>query len=240
MAMDAGEIERLIRAKFPDAQVEIRDLAGDGDHYAAHVVGSRVQGQVPRPAAPDGVRSAGRPHGRRAACSGADHRSAACLRHLEGAWRPIDFPAPIHTLPLGTRGHTARRRTSISTSIPMGPEMSNPQQDVQDWIRTTVGSNDVVLFMKGNKNMPQCGFSAQVDHILRALGVDFKDINVLQDMAIRDGIKAYSNWPTVPQLYVKGEFVGGCDIVREMLEAGELTAMFDEKGVAYDKTKLTA
>ena len=118
--------------------------------------------------------------------------------------------------------------------------MSDPQQDVQDWIRTTVGSNDVVLFMKGNKNMPQCGFSAQVDHILRALGIDYKDINVLQDMAIRDGIKAYSNWPTIPQLYIKGEFVGGCDIVREMLEAGELTAMLDEKGVAYDKSQLLA
>ena len=118
--------------------------------------------------------------------------------------------------------------------------MSNPQQDVQDWIRTTVTSNDVVLFMKGNKNMPQCGFSAQVDHILRALGIDYKDINVLQDMAIRDGIKAYSNWPTIPQLYIKGEFVGGCDIVREMLEAGELTAMLDEKGVAYDKSQLLA
>ena len=118
--------------------------------------------------------------------------------------------------------------------------MSNPQQDVQDWIRKTVAANDVVLFMKGNKNMPQCGFSAQVDHILAHLGVDYKDINVLQDMAIRDGIKAYSNWPTIPQLYVKGEFVGGCDIVREMLEAGELTAMLDEKGVAYDKSKLMA
>ncbi len=118
--------------------------------------------------------------------------------------------------------------------------MSNPQQDVQDWIRKTVAANDVVLFMKGNKNMPQCGFSAQVDHILRALGIDYKDVNVLQDMAIRDGIKAYSNWPTIPQLYIKGEFVGGCDIVREMLEAGELTAMLDEKGVAYDKTRLTA
>jgi monothiol glutaredoxin len=116
----------------------------------------------------------------------------------------------------------------------------NPQQDVQDWIRKTVAANDVVLFMKGNKNMPQCGFSAQVDHILRALGIDYKDINVLQDMAIRDGIKAYSSWPTIPQLYIKGEFVGGCDIVREMLEAGELAAMLDEKGVAYDKSKMTA
>jgi monothiol glutaredoxin len=121
-----------------------------------------------------------------------------------------------------------------------GPDMSNPQQDVQDWIRKTIASNDVVLFMKGNKNMPQCGFSAQVDHILRALGIDYKDVNVLQDMSIREGIKAFSNWPTIPQLYVKGEFVGGCDIVREMLEAGELAAMLDEKGIAYDKTQLLA
>ena len=114
------------------------------------------------------------------------------------------------------------------------------EQAVQDWIRKTIASNDVVLFMKGNKNMPQCGFSAQVDHILRALGIDYKDVNVLQDMSVREGIKAFSNWPTIPQLYVKGEFVGGCDIVREMLEAGELTAMLDEKGVAYDKTQLIA
>ena len=118
--------------------------------------------------------------------------------------------------------------------------MSNPQQDVQDWIAKTVASNDVVLFMKGNKNMPQCGFSAQVDHILRGLGVDFKDVNVMQDMGIREGIKQFSNWPTIPQLYVKGEFVGGCDIVREMLQAGELTALLDEKGITYDKSKLTA
>ena len=109
--------------------------------------------------------------------------------------------------------------------------MSNPQQDVQDWIRKTVAANDVVLFMKGNKNMPQCGFSAQVDHILRALGIDYKDVNVLQDMAIRDGIKAYSNWPTIPQLYIKGEFVGGCDIVREMAETGELEQLMKEKGI---------
>ena len=111
--------------------------------------------------------------------------------------------------------------------------MSNPQQDVQNWIRTTVTSNDVVLFMKGNKNMPQCGFSAQVDHILRALGVDFKDVNVLQDLAIREGIKTYSNWPTVPQLYIKGEFVGGADIVREMFQAGELHTLIHDKGIPH-------
>jgi monothiol glutaredoxin len=107
------------------------------------------------------------------------------------------------------------------------------QQNVQDWIGKTVATNDVVLFMKGRKGMPQCGFSMQVDQILTLLGVDYKDINVLDDMAIREGIKVFSNWPTIPQLYIKGEFVGGCDIVREMYEAGELQQMLAEKGVKH-------
>jgi monothiol glutaredoxin len=116
----------------------------------------------------------------------------------------------------------------------------NPQQDVQDWIRKTVADNDVVLFMKGTKQMPQCGFSSQVAHILGLLGVDFKDVNVLEDMGVREGVKAFSSWPTIPQLYVKGEFVGGCDIVREMTEAGELQQMLDAKGIAYDKSRKIA
>jgi monothiol glutaredoxin len=116
----------------------------------------------------------------------------------------------------------------------------DPQQDVASWITKTVNDNDVVLFMKGDKQTPQCGFSAQVAHILALLSVDYKDVNVLADMSIREGVKAYSNWPTVPQLYIKGEFVGGCDIVREMAEAGELQQMFDEKGIAHDKSKKLA
>jgi monothiol glutaredoxin len=116
----------------------------------------------------------------------------------------------------------------------------SPEQDVQDWIRKTISDNDVVLFMKGSKGMPQCGFSSQVVHILGLLGVDYKDVNVLADMSVREGIKAFSNWPTIPQLYVKGEFVGGCDIVREMAEAGELQQLLDAKGIAYDKSKKIA
>jgi monothiol glutaredoxin len=115
-----------------------------------------------------------------------------------------------------------------------------PAQDVQNWIAQTVAGSDVVLFMKGRKGMPQCGFSNQVDMILQHLGIDYKDINVLEDASVRDGIKAYSNWPTIPQLYIKGEFVGGCDIVREMFQAGELQQVLDEKGVAYDKTATVA
>jgi monothiol glutaredoxin len=113
-------------------------------------------------------------------------------------------------------------------------------QDVQDWIGKQVAGNDVVLFMKGTKTMPQCGFSMQVAQILNHLGVEFKDINVLEDMSVRDGIKAYSNWPTIPQLYIKGEFVGGCDIVREMFQAGELQELLNAKGIANNAQTLTA
>ena len=94
-----------------------------------------------------------------------------------------------------------------------------------------VGGNDVVQFMKGTPVFPQCGFSAVVVQVLSHLGVKFKGINVLEDPAIRDGIKEYSSWPTIPQLYVKGEFVGGCDIIREMFETGELTQMLNTHGV---------
>jgi monothiol glutaredoxin len=102
---------------------------------------------------------------------------------------------------------------------------------VQDEIRTEVTSNDVVLFMKGTPQFPMCGFSGQVVQILDYLGVPYKGINVLENEGIRQGIKDYANWPTIPQLYVKGEFVGGCDIVREMYQTGELAEMLQTKGV---------
>ncbi|HPD91387.1 MAG: Grx4 family monothiol glutaredoxin [Rhodobacter sp.] len=105
----------------------------------------------------------------------------------------------------------------------------------KDTIRQTVDGNDVVLFMKGTKTMPQCGFSSRVAGVLNFMGVEYADVNVLADPEIRQGIKDFSEWPTIPQLYVKGEFVGGCDIVTEMTLSGELDALFDAKGVAYDK-----
>ncbi len=107
------------------------------------------------------------------------------------------------------------------------------EQAVHDWIRKQISSNDVVLFMKGTKNFPQCGFSGQVTQILQYLGVEYQDVNVLEDMGVREGIKSFSEWPTIPQLYVKGEFVGGCDIIREMFQAGELQEMLAEKGVTH-------
>ena len=104
--------------------------------------------------------------------------------------------------------------------------------DANTRISTLVGENDVVLFMKGTPLFPQCGFSSRAIAILDHCGVAYESVDVLQDMEIRQGIKAYSDWPTIPQLYVKGEFVGGSDIMMEMFEAGELQAMMDEKAVA--------
>ena len=105
---------------------------------------------------------------------------------------------------------------------------------VQDRIAQDVAQNEVLLFMKGTPVMPQCGFSAAVVQILSELGVKFKAVNVLADAEVRQGIKEFSNWPTIPQLYVKGEFVGGCDIVREMFQQGELQQLLGEKGIGYD------
>lgn len=98
-------------------------------------------------------------------------------------------------------------------------------------IRNDIDNNDVVLFMKGTRDMPMCGFSAAVINVLQKINVPFKDVNVLADEELRAGIKEFTNWPTIPQLYIKGEFVGGCDIVREMYESGELQAMLKDKGL---------
>jgi monothiol glutaredoxin len=102
---------------------------------------------------------------------------------------------------------------------------------IEKFIDNEVKGNDVVLFMKGTPQMPMCGFSGQVVQILDHLGVSYKGLNVLDSEELRNGVKSYSNWPTIPQLYVKGEFVGGCDIVREMFQDGELKSLFKDKGL---------
>ncbi len=105
--------------------------------------------------------------------------------------------------------------------------------DINTQIQGEIDGTDVVLFMKGTPMFPQCGFSAAVAQALTLMGVKYKGVDVLSDPEIRQGIKEFSNWPTIPQLYVKGEFVGGCDIVREMYESGELKKLLDDKGVQY-------
>ena len=107
--------------------------------------------------------------------------------------------------------------------------------EVNEKIKQTIEENDVVLYMKGNKSMPQCGFSSKVAGVLNYIGVDYEDINVLADDLIRQGIKTFSDWPTIPQIYIKGEFIGGCDIIKEMYENGELKKSLDDKGIEYKK-----
>ena len=124
------------------------------------------------------------------------------------------------------------------------PQGAVPQKEanmsIEQFIDNEVKSNDVVLFMKGTPQFPQCGFSGQVVQILDHVGVGYKGLNVLESADLRNGVKTYSNWPTIPQLYVKGEFIGGCDIVREMFQAGELQELLSAKGITHNAQTLTA
>jgi monothiol glutaredoxin len=119
-------------------------------------------------------------------------------------------------------------------AAPGNVRLKDVMMSIKETIENELKSNDVVLFMKGTPQFPQCGFSGQVVQILDHVGVGYKGLNVLESPELRDGIKTYSNWPTIPQLYVKGEFVGGCDIVREMFQAGELQKLFGDKGIALN------
>jgi len=111
--------------------------------------------------------------------------------------------------------------------------------EVIDNIKNEISENDVVLFMKGTSSMPQCGFSSRVAGVLNYLEVKFKDVNVLADDDLREGIKKFSNWPTIPQLYIKGEFIGGCDIITEMAMSGELDDLFTEKKIKFNSESAT-
>tara|TARA_B100001029_G_scaffold174619_1_gene174935 strand:+ start:327 stop:665 length:339 start_codon:yes stop_codon:yes gene_type:complete len=108
-------------------------------------------------------------------------------------------------------------------------------QQTNELIKSEIESNEICLFMKGTPDAPQCGFSMAVSNILKILEVNFKGVNVLENQNLREGIKVYSDWPTIPQLYVKNEFVGGCDIIKEMYENGELTKLFESKSIAFKK-----
>ena len=108
-------------------------------------------------------------------------------------------------------------------------------QQIKDLITNEINQNEVCLFMKGTPEAPQCGFSMAVSNILKILEVNFKGVNVLENQNLREGIKQYSDWPTIPQLYIKNEFVGGCDIIKEMYENGELKKTLDDKGISYKK-----
>jgi len=112
-----------------------------------------------------------------------------------------------------------------------GKKMSDIDENIKNRIQTEIETSDVVLFMKGTPVFPQCGFSSMVSQVLNHMNIEFKGIDVLAESSLREGIKSFSDWPTIPQLYVKGEFVGGCDIIREMYDSGELKQLFDEKNI---------
>jgi monothiol glutaredoxin len=152
--------------------------------------------------------------------------------------RPLGPPRSAYRLPailLWMHNGFGYIYDSIGLSGPLPAPKAVPQKDanmsIEQFIDNEVKSNDVVLFMKGTPQFPQCGFSGQVVQILDHVGVGYKGLNVLESADLRNGIKTYSNWPTIPQLYVKGEFVGGCDIIREMFQAGELQQLLADKGV---------
>src|SRR5215218_1390931 len=130
----------------------------------------------------------------------------------------------------------AHANQHVSLSALTAAEQEISMADANQIIDNEVKSNDVVRFMKGTPQFPMCGFSGQVVQILNHLGVPYKGVNVLEDETVRQGIKDYSNWPTIPQLYVKGEFVGGCDITREMFQAGELQQLFVDKGIQVQQS----
>lgn len=117
----------------------------------------------------------------------------------------------------------------------MNDQTNQTNQEIAQKIADTVNAHDVVLYMKGTRDMPQCGFSARVAGVLTFLNIKYYDVNVLDDDAVRQGIKAFADWPTIPQLYIKGEFVGGCDIITEMALSDQLEALLDSKGIVYDK-----
>jgi monothiol glutaredoxin len=154
-------------------------------------------------------------------------RSQVHLTMKSDAWvlRPFCATYMLHgeRMGVGAEGFSRRPARKTRTSI-------------DQFIDNEVKGNEVVLFMKGTPQFPMCGFSGQVVQILDYLGVAYKGLNVLENDELRQGVKSYSNWPTIPQLYVKGEFVGGCDIIREMFQAGELQSFFKDKGVAVKET----
>jgi monothiol glutaredoxin len=130
--------------------------------------------------------------------------------------------------------HICQCKVYRADAGPRTDSKKDANMSIEQFIDNEVKSNDVVLFMKGTPQFPQCGFSGQVVQILDHVGVGYKGLNVLESADLRDGIKTYSNWPTIPQLYVKGEFVGGCDIIREMFQAGELQQLLADKGVTVN------
>jgi monothiol glutaredoxin len=204
MPMEREEIIRLIKDYLPDAVIEVEDLREDGDHYAVRVESAAFAGQT-------------LPDQHRMVFTALQGRVGGVLRSLTLTTAPIE-------------GSSSEKGEQ---SAPNSKPRQNIDPNIVERIRADVNANDVVLYMKGTPVFPQCSFSAQAVQILGILGVTFKSVDVLVDPMIRQGIRDFSNWPTIPQLYVRGAFVGGADVIRQMFESGDLQKLFADCKIAY-------
>jgi monothiol glutaredoxin len=206
MSINIGELKKMLDSAFPNSDIEVIDTVGDGQHLEATLYSDAF---------------AGKPQLQR-------HKMVYdSLGGLVGN--------EIHALALNT--YTKQEKSTANTVAAVAVESSiDLNDDVLKQIDSLIKENKIVLFMKGNKDMPLCGFSSVVNHILLdLLKVDFVDVDVMADFKIREKIKEYSDWPTIPQLYIDGQFIGGCDIVRGMYQNGELQDLLKSKNITFSE-----
>ncbi len=205
MSINTNELKRMLNESFPNSEVKVIDTVGDGNHLEATIISDIFVGK------------------------NSLQRHKMVYDSLGGI-----VGNEIHALALNTHTFDEKNGDSVSHGLQIKDNNIDPNDDVLKKIDLLIKSNDVVLFMKGNKDMPLCGFSSVVNHILLdILKLDFEDVDVMADYKIRDKIKEYSNWPTIPQLYVKGQFIGGCDIVKGMYQNGELQALLQSNNIKF-------
>jgi monothiol glutaredoxin len=209
MSININELTKMLNESFPSSDVKVIDTVGDGNHLEATIISDSFSGKN----------------------SLQRHKMVYdSLGSIVGN--------EIHALALNTHTFAEKSGEAVSHGLQNKDQNINLSDDILKQIDTLVKDNEVVLFMKGNKDMPLCGFSSVVNHILLdLLQVNFVDVDVMADYKIRDKIKEYSNWPTIPQLYVKGQFIGGCDIVRGMFQNGELQELFKSQGINFTTTE---
>lgn len=217
MTVNISELEQLIIKAFPNSnQVKVIDTVGDGNHLEATIVSSDFENKSSVQRHKMVYDALGRIVGREI------HALSLIVKTpQENGNTQQPNTAPLHK-PSATDDHSFANNT---------PSDINPSNSILTKIDQAVKNNNVVLFMKGDKEMPMCGFSGLAVQVLDLLGVDFEGVNVLSSEELREGIKEYSNWPTIPQLYIKGKFIGGADIIREMYGNGQLANAFTQAGI---------
>lgn len=205
MSININELTRMLNESFPDSEVKVIDTVGDGHHLEATIVSNSFE----------------------------DKNSLQRHKMVYDSLGSL-VGNEIHALALNTYTFAEQNGSEVSHNLENTENTVDLSDDLLKQIDTLIKAHDVVLFMKGTKDMPMCGFSSVVSHILNdILNVNFVDVDVMADYKIRDKIKEYSNWPTIPQLYIKGQFIGGCDIVKGMYGNGELQKLLKENGIPF-------